>query len=114
MSSILERDPIGAFTRHTHAECLGAPDGPLSGLACGIKDIYDLSGHRTGFGSPDWLATHAPATATATAVRRLLDAGARVVGKTHTDEMAWSLRRVVRGDRRESIGRSIRGDQDDR
>lgn len=90
MSSILDRDPIGAFTRHTHAECQGAPEGPLSGLACGIKDIYDLSGHRTGFGSPDWLATHGPATATATAVRRLLDAGARVVGKTHTDEMAWS------------------------
>jgi amidase len=90
MSSILDRDPIGAFTRHTHAECRGAPEGPLSGLACGIKDIYDLSGHCTGFGSPDWLATHGPATATATAVRRLLDAGARVVGKTHTDEMAWS------------------------
>jgi len=90
MSSILDRDPIGAFTRHTHAECRGAPEGPLSGLACGIKDIYDLSGHRTGFGSPDWLATHGPTTATATAVRRLLDAGARVVGKTHTDEMAWS------------------------
>jgi hypothetical protein len=42
MSSILDRDPIGAFTRHTHAECQGAPEGPLSGLACGIKDIYDL------------------------------------------------------------------------
>lgn len=90
MSSILDRDHVGAFTRHTHAESPGAPEGPLSGLECGIKDLYDLAGHPTGFGSPDWLATHAPARATAPAVQRLLDAGARVVGKTHTDEMAWS------------------------
>lgn len=90
MSSILERDHVGAFTRHTHAECAGARHGPLSGLDCGIKDIYDIAGRPTGFGSPDWLATHPPATVTATAVLRLLDAGARVVGKTHTDEMAWS------------------------
>jgi len=37
------------------------------------------------------LRTHPPATATATAVQRLLDAGAYLVGKTHTDELAYSL-----------------------
>lgn len=91
MNNILERDTVGAFCRHTHAEIAGAADGPLAGLTCGIKDLYDLAGFKTGFGSPDWLATHAAAAATAPAVQRLLDAGAHVVGKTHTDELAYSL-----------------------
>jgi amidase len=69
----------------------GAAQGPLAGLTCGIKDLYDIGGHKTGFGSPAWLETHAPAAATAPAVQRLLDAGALIVGKTHTDEMAYSL-----------------------
>jgi amidase len=91
MKSVLERDTAGAFCRHTHVEVSGTADGPLAGLTCGIKDLYDIGGHKTGFGSPAWLETHAPAAATAPAVRRLLDAGAHVVGKTHTDEMAYSL-----------------------
>ena len=91
MATILDRDTIGAFCRHTHAEVAGAASGPLAGLTCGIKDLYDIAGHKTGFGSPAWLATHDAATATAPAVQRLLDAGARIVGKTHTDELAYSL-----------------------
>jgi amidase len=50
-----------------------------------------VSGHRTGFGSPDWLATHSEASTTATVARMLLEAGATLVGKTHTEEMAFSL-----------------------
>ena len=91
MKNILERDTLGAFCRHTHAEAAGAQSGPLAGLTCGIKDLYDIAGHKTGFGSPDWLATHDAVAATAPAVQSLLDAGAKVVGKTHTDEMAYSL-----------------------
>jgi amidase len=91
MKNILDRDTIGAFCRHTHVEVAGAARGPLAGLTCGIKDLYDIAGHKTGFGSPDWLATHDAAAATAPVVQRLLDAGAHIVGKTHTDEMAYSL-----------------------
>ena len=91
MKNILERDTVGAFCRHTHVEMAGARSGPLAGLTCGIKDLYDIAGHPTGFGSPDWLATHAAAAATAPAVQRLLDAGATIAGKTQTDEMAYSL-----------------------
>ncbi len=91
MSSILEQDKLGAFCRHTHAALKGSGAGPLAGTTFAAKDIYDIAGHKTGFGSPDWLETHAPAAATAPAVRRLLDAGADLVGKTHTDEMAYSL-----------------------
>jgi amidase len=89
--SILDRDTLGAFCRHTHVEQRGAETGPLAGLTFGLKDIYDIVGHKTGFGSPDWLATHDAASATSSVATRLLDAGATMVGKTHTEEMAFSL-----------------------
>jgi len=88
---ILERDHLGAFCTHTHVFRAGAGNGPLRELTFGLKDIFDVSGHRTGFGSPDWLATHSEAATTATVARMLLEAGATLVGKTHTEEMAFSL-----------------------
>ncbi len=84
-------DPAGAFFRENHVALDGAASGPLSGLSFAVKDVFHIAGHRTGFGSPEWLASHEPATETAVAVRRLLDAGARMAGKTHSDEMAYSL-----------------------
>lgn len=89
--SILERDTLNAFTRHTHVAIEGAGTGPLAGTTFGLKDIYHVAGHKTGFGNPDWLTTHEPATATSSVVTRLLDAGASMVGRTHTEEMAFSL-----------------------
>ena len=91
MNEIVANDRLGAFCRHTHVEMKGASHGPLLGLTFAVKDIYDVAAHRTGFGSPDWLRTHGPAEQTAPVVQRLLDAGADVVGKTHTDELTWSL-----------------------
>jgi amidase len=88
---ILERDTLGAFCRHTHATLRGAATGPLAGLSFAAKDIYDIAGHKTGFGSPDWLRTHAPATRTAPVVQALVDAGAVMAGKTQTDELTFSL-----------------------
>lgn len=69
----------------------GSGQGPLAGLTFGVKDIYDIAGHKTGFGSPDWLATHVPATDTAPVVASLLAAGANMLGKTQTDELTYSL-----------------------
>jgi amidase len=89
--SILERDHLGAFCKHTHVERAGAGSGPLRGLSFGLKDLFDVSGHRTGFGSPDWYATHSEASSTAWVASRLLESGASLVGKTHTEEMAFSL-----------------------
>ena len=43
----------------------GAASGPLAGLRFVAKDVFDVAGQRTGAGSPDWLRTHAAATATA-------------------------------------------------
>jgi len=91
MNEILARDKLGAFCRHTHVEARGAATGTLAGLTFAAKDLYDVAGQKTGFGCPDWLRTHEPATRTAPAVQMLLDAGAHLVGKTHTEEMAWSL-----------------------
>jgi amidase len=84
-------DALGAFCRHTHVAVAGSGAGPLAGLTFGVKDIYDIAGHRTGFGSPDWLSTHPPAARTAPVVATLLDAGADMLGKTQTDELTYSL-----------------------
>jgi amidase len=88
---ILDRDELGAFCRHTHVAVAGSGEGPLAGLTFGAKDIYDIAGHKTGFGSPDWMRTHAEASRTAPIVQQLLEAGADMVGKTHTDELTFSL-----------------------
>jgi amidase len=84
-------DPYNAFCRHTHVALSGAAAGPLRGLTFGAKDVFDIAGYRTGNGNPVWLETHPPATKTATAVECLLAGGASMVGKTHTDELAYSL-----------------------
>ena len=84
-------DDLGAFCRHDPVELPGAASGPLAGLTLGVKDVFHIAGHRTGFGHPDWLRTHGPEPATAVAVQCLLDAGARMAGKTQTDELAYSL-----------------------
>jgi amidase len=89
--SILDRDTYNAFCRHTHVSLDGALSGPLAGLTFGLKDLFDVAGHRTGFGSPDWLRTHEPAARNAAVLPPLLAAGASMVGKTHTEEMAFSL-----------------------
>ena len=84
-------DPLGAFCVENHAALPGLAEGPLTGLTFAAKDVFDIAGSRTGFGNPSWLESHPPATATAPAVQRLLDAGAEMVGKTMTDEITYSL-----------------------
>jgi amidase len=88
---MIPNDPYNAFCRHTRVALDGAPAGPLRGLTFAAKDVFDIAGHRTGNGNPVWLETHAPAARTAWAVERLLAAGANMVGKTQTDELAYSL-----------------------
>lgn len=84
-------DPVGAFVPGEDVVADGADDGPLRGLTFAAKDVFDVAGHVTGAGNPDWRRTHEPAERTATAVQRLLDAGATLVGRTISDELAYSL-----------------------
>jgi amidase len=65
--------------------------GPLDGLRFAVKDLIDVAGFKTGCGNPTWLDTHAPAAVHAVCVEQLLLAGARCVGKTICDELAFSL-----------------------
>ena len=50
-----------------------------------------MAGLPTAAGNPDWLATHPLPKNTNSTVDTLLDAGAQFVGKTITDELAYSL-----------------------
>ena len=84
-------DPLGSFCRDNHAALKGSAAGPLAGLTFAVKDAFHIEGAHTGFGQPDWLRTHPPARETATAVKQLLAAGADMVGKTHCDELCYSL-----------------------
>ena len=84
-------DTVGAFCPHGRFELSGAPAGPLAGRTFAVKDLFDIEGRVTGAGNPQWLATHGPAKQTAPPVAALLAAGARMIGKTITDELAYSL-----------------------
>jgi amidase len=66
-------------------------EGPLSGLTFAVKDLIDIEGMKTGAGNPDWLDAARAAAKSAVSVCKLLEAGARCIGKTITDELAFSL-----------------------
>ncbi len=88
---IAPNDPLGAFCRSNHASLKGAKSGPLEGLTFAVKDCYYIAGAITHFGNPAWAEGRPVPTTTATAVSRLLDAGADMVAKTHCDELCYSL-----------------------
>lgn len=84
-------DDVKAFIpgeRATHAP-LGS--GVLDGLRFAVKDLFDVAGHATTYGNPDWARTHPVAAATAPAILALLEAGGELVGKTKTVELAYGL-----------------------
>jgi len=82
---------LGCFMEELDIVQNGKSDGLLKGCTVAVKDSYDIKGYLTSNGSPTWRETHPVATETAPAVVALLQAGARIVGKTVMDEMAYSL-----------------------
>ena len=84
-------DTVGAWVPHGKFVVPPHKPGSLSGLGFAAKDLYDVAGQTTGAGNPAWLATHAVATRTSVLVERLLDSGATLLGKTLTDELAYSI-----------------------
>src|SRR5262249_11236259 len=65
--------------------------GPLDGLRFAVKDTIDVAGFKTGCGNPTWRDSHPATVVHAVCVEQLLHAGARCVGKTISDELAFSL-----------------------
>jgi len=84
-------DPFRCFVPYPDAPVKHSPTGPLAGLTLAVKDLFDVKGYPTGAGSPIVLSQSGIKTKTAPIVKDLLEAGARFVGKTHTDELAFSL-----------------------
>lgn len=84
-------DPSHAFIPYPDVDVPSAATGPLSDLSFGVKDLFDVAGYPTGGGSPTVLAMSGIKTRTAPTVQKLLNAGARFVGKTVTDELAFSM-----------------------
>ena len=93
---LLDKDPAHAFMPYPAAAVANAPEGPLAGLTFAAKDLFDVAGYPTGVGSPQMLAMSRIKTRTAPIVQSLLDSGARFVGKTITDELAFSMSREER------------------
>ncbi|WP_036286543.1 amidase [Methylosinus sp. PW1] len=82
----------GSSSALTHSlDVSASAQGPLSGARFVVKENIDVEGLVSANGQPIWAATHAAAAMNAPVVDRLLACGARLVGKAHMDEMAYSL-----------------------
>ena len=88
-ASLSADDPLGAFVSRLDVPAVSP--GVLAGRSVAVKDMFDVAGVPTGAGNPRWAQTHAIPVAHATAIELLLHAGAHIVGKTVTDELAYSL-----------------------
>lgn len=87
----MTHDPARAFMPYPAAAVANATTGPLAGLSFAVKDLFDVAGYPTSGGQPLLLALSGIKSHTAPTVQQLLDAGARFVGKTVTDELAFSM-----------------------
>ncbi|MDP3520086.1 MAG: allophanate hydrolase [Hydrogenophaga sp.] len=82
-------DPLAAaWITHLHEPVIRRTDGVLAGLKCAVKDNIDVAGVPTTAACPAFAYTP---TDHASVVRRLLDAGACLVGKTNLDQFACGL-----------------------
>lgn len=72
-------------------EVAGADEGPLAGLRFAAKDLFDVAGTRSGWGNPVRLAEAPFSNTTAVSLTPLLGAGAWLIGKTVTDELACGM-----------------------
>ncbi len=93
LSTVTAMEPLSTnpFLPGPRLRIEGAPTGPLRGLTFAAKDLFDIAGHPTGGGNPDWARAHPLPTRHSWAVQTLLDAGATLIGKTVTDEVSLGI-----------------------
>ena len=82
-------DALNAVITRVEPAAEAPGPGPLSGRTLLVKDLIDVAGVRTTYGSRIY-AENVPRR-TAPAVQRLLDAGAVLVGKANLTEFAWGV-----------------------
>ncbi|SBS29286.1 Glutamyl-tRNA(Gln) amidotransferase subunit A [Marinomonas aquimarina] len=91
MKHAIVQNPFLRLPEHFSPTVVAASEQPLAGMRLAVKDLFHMQGLPTTAGNPTWLATHDQPTVTASSVNTLLSAGAQFVGKTITDELAYSL-----------------------
>jgi amidase len=87
LGAFISVDSAGAISRAKQLDSHTGECGPLHGLPVAIKDVTDVKGLTTTFGSR--LSAKESAQADALSVSRLKAAGAIIVGKTNTPEYAF-------------------------
>jgi allophanate hydrolase len=86
--TVAREGPAAAWITRLETPLHTSETGPLAGLTFAVKDNIDVEGVPTTAGCPAFAYT---AQRHATVVRKLLDAGARVAGKTNLDQFACGL-----------------------
>jgi aspartyl-tRNA(Asn)/glutamyl-tRNA(Gln) amidotransferase subunit A len=84
--AVYEAEARAAAEAAERAIRAGGRIGPWHGIPIALKDLIEIAGRVTTAGSEVW--KDRVSTVTATLVRRLTEAGAIVLGKTHTVEFA--------------------------
>lgn len=86
------------MSRDARVYCRQGPDhllsvgkGALYGMQFVFKDLFDVKGYVTGAGNPKWLESQPIAKSTSPLLETLLNHGAECVGRTQSDEFAYSL-----------------------
>ena len=87
---------IGPFVKRFESPAppldLERQHGNLRGAGLGVKDLFGVRGHVSGFGSPAYRrAFPAPAAADSDCVGILREHGMHIMGMLHMDECAYSL-----------------------
>ncbi|KAI3534646.1 hypothetical protein CSPX01_11941 [Colletotrichum filicis] len=63
---------------------------PLAGMRVAVKDLFHLKGVNTGCGNRAYRELHGPVDSSSNAVKRVIDLGGVIVGKTKTVEFGGS------------------------
>lgn len=89
--------PLSAHVASSATATIGVPsrlyyaktaEKPLAGVRIGVKDVYQLAGAKSSYGSRAWYDLFSASKTTGTAVQRLIVAGAQIVGLQKASQFA--------------------------